>query len=444
MDQLDDLTQALEKSRRSERRLLAHYTVTSVLVEAATLKDAGKGILRAIGESLEWGLGMLWSMDEQANALRFVDLWHAPDVEAFEFVEDSRERTFRLGEGLIGRVWACGKPIWIPDVVVEPGFRRSAMAARVGLHGAFAFPLRKGERIYGVMEFFSGALREPDQDILIMAADIGMRIGLFVDRERTQEALRQTEARLRQEERLAEVARVLGDIGHDLKNLLMPIVTGATLLEQEMSECYSRLPDTVAGELKPSRDVAKDLIDMIRRGSRRIQDRVKEVADSVKGLTRPPQFAPCSLAEVVANVYETLRILADERKVALRVEGLEEVPFIQADAGRLFNAVYNLVNNAIPEVPPNGTITVRGRTGAGRKHVVLSVIDSGKGMPPEVRESLFTYQAISRKVGGTGLGTKIVKDVVDAHGGTITVESEEGKGTSFHLTLPIEGPSPQG
>jgi signal transduction histidine kinase len=61
-------------------------------------------------------------------------------------------------------------------------------------------------------------------------------------------------------------------------------------------------------------------------------------------------------------------------------------------------------------------------------------------MSVEVRESLFTYQAISRKVGGTGLGTKIVKDVVDAHGGRITVESKQGIGSSFHITLPVEGP----
>jgi len=59
-------------------------------------------------------------------------------------------------------------------------------------------------------------------------------------------------------------------------------------------------------------------------------------------------------------------------------------------------------------------------------------------MPQEVRESLFTTGAISTKPGGTGLGTKIIKDIVDAHGGSITVESEEGIGTTFHLRFPFE------
>jgi signal transduction histidine kinase len=194
--------------------------------------------------------------------------------------------------------------------------------------------------------------------------------------------------------------------------------------------------------IKPSRDLTQELIEMIRRGAGRIHDRVKEIADSVKGLTRAPQFAPCRIADVVSSVYTTLRILADERGVALRAEGIDSLPVIRADESRLFNAIYNLVNNAIAEVPSGGSVTVQGRTDQSRRNIVLSVVDTGKGMSPEVRDSLFTYQAISRKVGGTGLGTKIVKDVVDAHGGTITVESKQGVGTSFHISLPVDGPSP--
>ncbi len=76
--------------------------------------------------------------------------------------------------------------------------------------------------------------------------------------------------------------------------------------------------------------------------------------------------------------------------------------------------------------------------------VLLSVADTGRGMPKDVRESLFTPGAVSRKAGGTGLGTKIVKDVVDAHGGTVTVDSQEGVGTTFTIRLPISGPGRSG
>jgi len=432
---------ALAETKRSSRRLASEYAVTRALAESETLRDAAQAVLRALGESLDWELGMFWSRDEQRHVLHFVDLWHAPHVDAAAFVDDSRGRTFQRGEGFIGRVWESGKPIWVPDVCADPTFRRGNMAASAGLRGGVAFPVRKGEQLYGVMEFFSRQSRAPDQEVLDMVADMGIRIGLFVDRKRTEEDLRRTEARLVEEQRLGEVARVLGDIGHDLKNMLMPITGGAQLLEEELSECFAELPEPASTAAKPTREKTHELTEMIRQNSRRIHDRVKEIADSVKGLTRPPQFAPCRLADVVSNVYQTLRLLADERKVTLRTEGLESLPVIRADESRLFNALYNLVNNAIPEVPSGGSVTVRGRRDESGKHVVLSVIDTGKGMSPEVRDSLFSYRAISRKVGGTGLGTKIVKDVVDAHGGTITVESTEGKGTAFHITLSIDGPT---
>jgi len=440
---VNDTRRALADTKRSGRRLAAEYAVTRILAESATIKDAVNGVLRVVGENLDWELGMFWEMEKQNQRLRFVDLWHAPDVEADEFIKDSKDRTFTRGEGLVGRVWATGKSMWIPDVCADPSFRRADMAARAGLHGAFAFPVSKGERLYGVIDCFTRTRREPDPDVLEMLADLGIKVGVFVDRKRTEQELRETEARLVEEERLAEVARVLGDIGHDLKNLLMPITGGAELLEAELSECFGTLPETTAAAIKPARERTHELTEMIKQNSRRINDRVKEIADSVKGLTRPPQFAPCRLADVVSNVYQTLRILADEQHVVLRAEGLDSLPVIRADESRLFNAIYNLVNNAIPEVPSGGSVTVRGRLDESGKRVVLSVVDTGKGMSPEVRDSLFSYQAISRKVGGTGLGTKIVKDVVDAHGGTITVESTEGKGTAFHITLTIDGPAPK-
>jgi len=438
-----DTRQALAEVKRSERRLTAQYAVTRVLAEVATLEEAGQPILRAIGETLDWELGMFWSVDEKKQSLRFIELWHVPHLVATEFIDDSRGRTFQRGQGLIGRVWDAGKPIWVPDVTRDPEFRRAPMAARVGLRGGFAFPVCKGARLYGVIEYFSRESREPDQDVLEMVADIGIKVGLFVDRKRTEEELRCTEARLVEEQRLAEVARVLGDIGHDLKNLLMPILSGAGLLEEELRECFTKLPEPAVSAMKPSHELSQELIDVIRRASRRIYERVKEIADSVKGLTRPPQFIPCRVAEIVSSVYAALRVLADERHVALIAESLDTLPAIRADENRLFNAFYNLVNNAIPEVPPGGSVTVRGRTTESGKQIVLSVIDTGNGMSPEVRDSLFTYQAISRKVGGTGLGTKIVKDVVDAHLGTIRVESTAGKGTAFHITLSVEGPSPE-
>ncbi len=254
------------------------------------------------------------------------------------------------------------------------------------------------------------------------------------------DARRRLERRLLEEAKLAEIARLLGDIGHDVKNMLMPIISGAELLHEGLGEHFSSLPESEAAKAKATRDLSLDVLEMTRNSSRRIQERVREIADAVKGRTAPLSFAPCDLARLVDSVLATLGRFAQECGVSLQTVGLDKLPAIRADERRLFNALYNLVNNAIPEVPGGGSVTVRGQEDPEAQSVVLSVVDTGRGMSREVRESLFGYGAVSRKSGGTGLGTKIVKDVVEAHGGTITVDSREGVGTIFTLRLPIAGP----
>ena len=177
---------------------------------------------------------------------------------------------------------------------------------------------------------------------------------------------------------------------------------------------------------------------MIVNNARRIQGRMREIADTVKGISSPIRFAPCQVSEVVKGVFEILRFYATEKGISLHTQGLDALPPIHADENRLFNALYNLVNNAIPETPVGGSVTVTGAEGSDGTTVVISVIDTGKGMSPEIRDRLFTKEAISGKAGGTGLGTKIVKDMVDAHAGTVSVQSEQGKGTTFTIQIPIK------
>jgi len=238
-----------------------------------------------------------------------------------------------------------------------------------------------------------------------------------------------------------EVVRLLGDISHDIKNLLTPVVSGAELLESEIAEMVERLPEMEAVKAQASHKLCDEVIGMLRDTAGRLQERTKEIADYMKGVSSVPRFGPCRIATVVDSVFKTLRLVAEEKGIVLSSEGLEVLPVIQADERRLYNAFYNLINNAIPEVPSGGFITVQGKHEPERRSLYVSVRDTGRGMSSAVCKSLFTADAISLKFGGTGLGTKLVKDVIDAHGGHITVDSQEGIGTVFHIRLPLE-PSP--
>jgi len=294
-------------------------------------------------------------------------------------------------------------------------------------HDMIAIPLKRweGEPI-GVLEVLNkrgGLLDEDDVAILSIVSAI------------TASSIEQ--ARLYQEAKLAEVVRLLGDISHDLKNLLMPVVVGAELMQGELKDLFGDILTQANKKAQESFERCNEVVGMVENSSRRIQDRVKEIADCVKGLSTPPEFAQCQLDKVIVEVTDTLKWWSDQKGVSIHTPGLGRTPDIVADERRLFNALYNLINNAIPEVSPGGTITVSAREepiGVGL-HVIVE--DTGKGMPPEIRDALFTAAAKSSKRDGTGLGTKIVKDVVDAHHGKITVESELGVGTAFHIYLPL-------
>ncbi len=245
-------------------------------------------------------------------------------------------------------------------------------------------------------------------------------------------------AQLFEAAKMAEVTRVMGNVGHDIKNMLMPVLTGASLLEDELKELFPTLADSDAKGVRNSEAMCVELAEMIEHNARRIQDRVREIADAVKGVTSHPHFVSCQVSKIVEAVLKSLQVLATESGVTLHTKGLTKLPHIEADEKRLFTALYNLISNAIPEVPRGGSVTISGSADAQKEILNLVVSDTGNGIPPEIRERLFTDHTISTKVGGTGLGTKIVKDAIDAHQGSIRVESTEGMGTSFHISLPIK------
>jgi PAS domain S-box-containing protein len=263
----------ITERQRIERRRAAQYAVTSTLAESRTMAETTPRILKAICENLGWELGAMWSMDPAAAVLRCVDIWHGAAAELAGFAAVCRAHTFLPGVGLPGRVWRKRESAWIRDVAEEANFPRAPMAAKTGLHGAFAFPILLGPDILGVMEFFSHTVQSPDEDMLRLMASIGSQIGQFSERKRTEEALvaskRQSEdaarlmaalARVGQEligsldtpillERLCQVTvEVLGcDSSHTLlwqpaEDVYVPVASyGATAAEQEVAQ-RTRVP----------------------------------------------------------------------------------------------------------------------------------------------------------------------------------------------------------
>ena len=167
---------------RKERRLNAEHAVTRILSESATLRETSQKILQVLCECLEWNFGSVWMINRKAGVLRCEETWYIPLLELKEFTTVTRQITFSPGIGLPGRVWSSAKPAWIVNVVLDANFPRAPVAAKEGLHAAFAFPILAGNDVIGVIEFFSHEIRNPDEDLLNMIGAIGSQIGQFIKR----------------------------------------------------------------------------------------------------------------------------------------------------------------------------------------------------------------------------------------------------------------------
>jgi len=429
--------------RRAERCLTSQYAVTRVLAEATTLEEAVPKIIQAIGESLEWDLGVFWRVDKATGVLRCIDQWKAPSVQADPFTLDTWRRVFTRGEGLPGRIWAGGKSAWVTDVTVDVNFPRVAQARQVGFHGAFGLPILVGNEIEGVIEFFSRQVRQPDDELLRMVEDIGLKIGQFGERARTEGVLRETEAQLRQAQKMEAVGRLAGGMAHDFNNLLT-VIRG-----------YSEL---LLGRLGSTDDMRKDM------------EEVKKAADRASGLTRQllafsrRQFIAAKVLDLnalVANMDGMLRRLIGEDIVEFCAELDASTGAIKADPGQVEQIIMNLVVNARDAMPKGGRLTIETRNVtigeevrldavgvAPGSYVLLAVRDNGHGMDAETRSHLFEPFFTTKEKGkGTGLGLSTVYGIVKQSGGSIIVESAPGRGTTFRIYFPRveqEVPGPTG
>jgi PAS domain S-box-containing protein len=177
------------RRNRALQRLRAQLAVVRVLAEANTLAEATPKLLEAICESLGWDLGIFWVVDESAGVLQHEQTWHAPDMNIRAFEAATLQRTFNRGVGNPGRAWESGQPVWEPDLARDKGCPRVAGAEKDGIHAGFAFPLKCGDKVLGVMEVFSSRVQEPDEEILQMLTVIGTQVGQFMERKQMRDRL---------------------------------------------------------------------------------------------------------------------------------------------------------------------------------------------------------------------------------------------------------------
>jgi len=219
----------------------------------------------------------------------------------------------------------------------------------------------------------------------------------------------------------------LATLSHELRNPLNVILGYAEVLlrsdEARKSEFVSRAAEILKRNALTQSRLVRDLLDLSRLHSGKLSLNQEIV----------------SLTTIIDNAVETVSSDAATKKIELKVDSEEEVVFVNADPLRLEQMIWNLLNNAVKFTPAGGAVSIRVRAPEGR--VVLTVEDNGPGIEPEFLPHVFEMfrqadASSSRPHGGMGIGLALVRQLIELHGGTVSVTSKPDQGAKFTLELP--------
>jgi PAS domain S-box-containing protein len=423
-----------ERRRAEELRELEH-AVTRILAEADSASAGLQAMFRAVCKTEGWECGRYFRLDEQAGVLRFAEGWSVADAAVERFLEMSRDRVFRPGQGLSGLAWRTGQPLWSVDVTKDPraGSGSSKIPPHgIGIHGAFIFPVVMHGKTIGVFNFASRKPREPEEQLVQAITAIGRQIGQFLQRRQADEQKQILEAQLRQAQKMHAIGTLATGMAHEFNNVLRAILANVELARMDMA----------------SGRPAHASLEEIEKAGRRASDFVQRIL----GFARPqaPERRRLAPGEIVQEVVR-LMCAGVPPRIQLVVEIDPGTPEILADATQIHQLLINLCINArqamegrsgkivirLSEITSSAAAIQRVPGLQPGRFAQLSVTDSGTGIDPEIRDRIFDpFFSTKGANEGTGLGLAVVNGIVQAHQGFIDVESRPGEGATFHVYLP--------
>lgn len=257
---------------------------------------------------------------------------------------------------------------------------------------------------------------EPSHDLERLAGTVHGAIWRRLERQ--QERDREVEKGMERATQLAVLGDVAAGLSHEIKNPLAGLRAGLSGLRR--------------GDAIPQAERTEIIDAMVSE-----VDRVNRTVDALLSLARPRSLVktPADLGRLVTKATALLDARARSRAVRLSVYAVPDLPSLDLDSDLVMQVVVNLVTNAFDAVKDGGSVRVGVEPFPGRDGVMLVVSDDGEGISEKARARVFE-PFFTTKHGGTGLGLPLCLRIVEQHGGTITVESEPGKGTTVLVLFP--------
>jgi len=247
-------------------------------------------------------------------------------------------------------------------------------------------------------------------------------VGIFKDlreRLRIERELQKMQEALLQSEKLAAMGRLTSQIAHELNNPIYGIMNTLELLKTEISP-----------ESKRRRILDLSLSEI---------QRLSEMLRNMLSFSKPEEEKrrPIKIDELIEGILLMMEKQMRESNIQVETSFDPDIPEIMASTNQMRQVMLNLIKNAKEAMPKGGNLFIR--TGKEDNRVLIHIQDTGMGIPEEIRDKIFeAFFTTKQKVKGVGLGLSVCYGIIKDHGGEIKVESEEGKGTTFVISLPIE------
>ncbi|GAA0498881.1 hypothetical protein Ade02nite_83740 [Paractinoplanes deccanensis] len=389
--------------------------VLRVLADHTHAADATDRILHAIGSTLGWPYVRLWLVDEVTDVLRPAGNYTAPNERPLP-----TPASMSRGSGMAGSCWAKAESIWVPDIHAEDSPVLPYIAAGSPFRAGGAVPVRSGDRVIGVLSFFTYAGREPDPALTVLLTGVAGLIGAFLEQRRA-EVLALHLA--------AATDEYIALVGHELRTPLTSIGAYVDLIAESSDE-------TPMGEVR-------EMIDVVQRNNVRLRDLVEKLLDLAALESGHAQLTivAVDLTEVVTEAIAAIAPSAGERRIVVESVLTPELT-VPGDRERLRQVVDALLGNAVKFSGTDSTVTVS-LTDEHGEAAVLTIADQGVGVAPSEQARLFRrlYRGGNARhtgIPGAGLGLALCRVVVERHHGSITLASQEAAGTRVTVRLPSQ------
>ncbi|MEB3336819.1 MAG: response regulator, partial [Leptolyngbyaceae bacterium] len=425
--------QSYEQARASAKREVLINTITTAIRSSLDPQQIFAAITQQLGQALQVDGCALSLWTEEDEYVQCVGLHDAgikqevplPDQNPASANTPARQLPQSLvpidGNPVLQQLLTTQQPVVIDDLDDHPGMK-----------SVFDLPLKSPARALLVVPLLSDgkiigsiSLRQTDQPRRWETFDIDLALAVAAQAAIAVQQSRLYQKTRQQAEQLLELDRqkteFFQNISHEFRT---PLTLMIGPLEAVVSRQQPMPYEQAAIALRNSRRLLRlvnQLLDLQRLDAKRMQ----------------PNFRPCNLVEFVSQIVESFRPYCEKKGLTLVTE-FGSCPSIYLDLERFDKVIYNLLSNAMKFTSAGGTITVSLQPAGG--HSILKVKDTGIGIRPDQIPHLFerfrqAEGSVSRSYEGSGLGLALMKELVELHGGQITVDSVYGEGTTFTVWL---------